>query len=580
MRSALALALLALSPLAASDASAQFGATEAIGQFYSVELPPTAERFVQEIQVERVAPHAVVRPPPIGPLRVGVRLRSLTGQIFKVPDRQRIYFPAQDASGAVRLFEIDLLTRTVRPIAPPPGGLPPQGVRMLATPQTDKLYVQWFSGMLPVSEIYDGETLAWLGSTREFLPDERASGFVARDGFIWTLDPANRAVLVEAASDRVVATYDPSRWFGPALSVVADAWRDLLLVRVDAGHDRFRVVDVVSGEVGPPLDLEGYAPVQPRLALDGRILVLIDLERQPPRRGYWHETAIATGGGALFDLRTGQLRERIRLGVPRRLPVASVGTYDSPAAPGRLWIYVVGDQQRYDLDLPACDGRSPAGGDRVNAVIEATYDPGGNAPVYRYHVRTDPASPNPSAAIAIRVGREIQRADGPAGWGVDRIDRGRWVRWTNGLGPPAEDLQPGEAHSGFAIIAQRDTRPGIAEYRTQAAIGLPLGCESDSRFLDNSQPGFTIAPEAIERGDAVKAAKRLERLVDRACEIGWVAAPGCPTLRSQAAHLRSKTATQPEVDSFAAVLKTLNLTETAAIVLMDAAQAVREALEP
>jgi hypothetical protein len=109
--------------------------------------------------------------------------------------------------------------------------------------------------MAPVTDIYDGETLTWLGATPEFLPDERAAGFVPREGFLWTLDETGRAILIDTGSDRPLAAYDPQRWFGPRLSAVADAWRDLLLVRVDAGHDRFQVVDVVSGELGPPIDM-------------------------------------------------------------------------------------------------------------------------------------------------------------------------------------------------------------------------------------------------------------------------------------------------------------------------------------
>ncbi|NIQ52672.1 MAG: hypothetical protein GWN71_04245, partial [Gammaproteobacteria bacterium] len=67
--------------------------------------------------------------------------------------------------------------------------------------------------------------------------------------------------------------------------------------------------------------------------------------------------------------------------------------------------------------------------------------------------------------------------------------------------------------------------------------GLPRGCESDDRFLKNSKSGFTVAPQRLDTLDGGERAERLQRLVDRACEIGWVDAADCPDLRRAAGGL-------------------------------------------
>ncbi|NIR44581.1 MAG: hypothetical protein GWN99_09830, partial [Gemmatimonadetes bacterium] len=162
-------------------------------------------------------------------------------------------------------------------------------------------------------------------------------------------------VLIDAQRDRVEAVFDHQRWLGQVRAVVVDAWRDVLLYRIDVGHDRYQLIDVRSGEIGPPLDLEGYGRVQPRLAHAGRVLVTLDIERLPLRTGgRLAETAVAQGTGELYDLRDGTDRGEFRIVVPPDLPAAAVGTTEDPAIPGRLWIHGPIDDERIDLDLASC----------------------------------------------------------------------------------------------------------------------------------------------------------------------------------------------------------------------------------
>jgi hypothetical protein len=564
-----------------TDAIAQIGAGAAVGQFYLVEPPSAATRYFDAVRIERVAPHAMVMPAPFEPIRLGPQLQALTGQILEVPDRQRIYFTAVDGGGAIRVFEIDLMRREARQIAPPASSVPPYAARMLTAPDASKLYIQWFRyGSAIDTDIYDGQSLRWIGSTRDFRPDERAAGFEHRAPYMWTLDTANRPVLVDTSRDAVVRVFDYQRVFGPVLGVVGDIWRDLILVRLDAGHDRYHVVDALSGEVGPPLDLDGYRLALPRLVMDGRFLALIDMERRPPGRSRWAETAIATGVGVLYDLRDGRQLEEFRFFAPHELPVSAVGTTADQTIPGRLWIHVPSDDARFDLDLPACGQRTRNGGE-LDAVIEARWDPSGESHRYAYRARVAPSSQAAAGAIAVRAGRETDRTGVPDGWGVDLIERDRWVRWTNGLGPSTEDVAPGTALAGFVVEAHSDTRPGIAEYRIQAAIGLPRGCESEDRFLENSLGGHTIAPERVDTDDPHELAERLQELVQRACEIGWVEQGSCGSLESAAAAVESaSTGRAGAVERFVQELAAARTETNGAVLLRDAAAAVREAIEP
>ncbi len=572
-----ALAALALLP---AEASGQFFDDATTGQFYRVEAAMTVGRTFAEVRIERVAPHAIAPPAPLAPLRLPVPLGALTGQIIELPERQRLYVAGLDARGTARLMEIDLLGRQIREVAPRAGAGPAYAVRMLAAPDAAKLYVAWYaSAVTPATDIYDGNSLVWLGDTVEFAPDERAAGFEHQPPYLWTLDGAGRPLLLDTDRDRVVRSFDYRRWLGPHYGVVADAWRDLLLVRLDLGHDRYQVVDVVSGEIGPPLDLEGIRQAQPRLALAGRLLVLIDMERRPPRRARWSETAIALGGGAIYDLRAGGRVDEFQLIVPPNLPAFAVGTHADPTAPGRLWIYVPGDDQRLDFDLPACDFRAPRG-DAVRAELVGRWGGAGDPTLYRYRLAVAASSPAAVGALAIRAGRESERTSKPEGWGVDLIDRDRWVRWTNGLGPAADDVAPDSIRGGFVIAADSETRPGIAEYRVQAAIGLPRGCESDDRFLDNSIAGYTIAPERVDTDDPRKLARRLAEIVEQACEIGWAGEGDCPRLIAAAEALESSKADRhAAAQLFRDALAGADLNDSAAAVLSDAAAAVEAALE-
>jgi hypothetical protein len=559
----------------------QYDPGAAVGQYYSIAPPLAAERVFDAVLVERVAPHSLAFPAPLEAMRIRGALSALTGQIIELPERQRLYFTAADARGALRLIEIDLLTRESRELLPEPGIGVPYAVHMLPAPDASKLYIQWFAaGMMPRTDIYDGATLRWLGHVSEFRPDERALGFEHQAPFMWTLDLANRPVLVDTHRDRAIRTFDLERAFGPVHAVIADGWGDLLLARLEVGHDRYHIVDTVSGEIGPALNLDGYRHAQPRLAFGGRLLVLIDMERRRPSRAQrWRETAVATGGGGVYDLQSGQHLEEFNLIVPHEFPVSAVGTTPDPGLPSRLWIHVPGDDERLDFSLPAC-GRDTPRGDRLAATVAAIWD-GDNPNRYRYRVTVGESSEQSVGALAIDAGRETDRTAKPDGWGVDLIKDDRWVRWTNGLGPAAEDVAPGTTRGAFVVAANQGTRPGVGEFRLQAAIGLPRGCQSDDGFLENSLRGYTVTPEPVTSVTPIRLAERLERLVDRVCDVGWVAARDCPPLRDSAAMVSAQKDRASAVHQFLTVLAASRLTNDGAkMVLTDAAMAVRTAPVP
>ncbi|HSG82488.1 MAG TPA: hypothetical protein VLC48_09565 [Gemmatimonadota bacterium] len=561
---------------------AQFGVDRAIGQYYSIEQPQFVDRSFFAVRIERTAPGSLAMPPPLDVVPVRVAMRAFTGQVTELPQRGRVYFTVVDEGGALRLVEVDLIRRDSRVIDPPPGYPIPLGVQMLVTPRLSKLYVQWFGpGYLPETHIYDAESLAWLGRTLQFFPDERAAGFEARDPYLWTVDAAGRPVLIDTQRDVVETSFDHQRWFGPVPAVVSDAWRDVLLYRIDVGHDRYQLVDVRSGEIGPPLDLEGYGMVQPRLAMDSRLLVLIDIERRPWRTaGSYAETAVALGGGIIYALRDGSRAGDFHLAVPYDLPAASLGTTDDPGIPGRLWIHGPRDDERIDLGLPGCQ-RSSRGGDDIEARLVARWDGPHDPYIYRYRLAVAEGSGRAAGAVAIKAGRQTQRSGAPDGWGMDLINREQWLRWSNGLGPAEEDVAPGTVLDGYVLSADRETRPGIVEFRIQAALGLPRGCESDDRFLDNSRTGWTVAPERLDTIDPKRRAERLERLTKQACEIGWVEAGDCPRLESLAHRLvdaRSERAAN--LESFRSALAEARLSSEAAVVLGDAALSIQEILVP
>ncbi len=567
--------------LSHAETHAQFGVRTAIGQYYSVEMPFTSARFFSEVQIERVAPHPLAPPAPLAPVPLPVALRALTGQIIENPRRQRLYFTGWDPGGAVRLIRVDLMTREARQVLPPRIVGPPYQVQALVTDDGSKLYVRWFaSGAFAETDIYDGETLAWIDRTVEFLPDDRAAGFEHRTPFLWTLDGANQPVLVNTHADRVINVFQLTRALGPVRGVTVDAWRDLLLVRLDTGAgDRFQLVDMVSGEVGPPLDVEGYRRAVPRLALSGRFLILVDYEGELEQIGTRRPTAVATGSGTIFDLRLGRAVDQFKLVVDPQLPVNAIGTISDPALPGRLWISAPGDYVRSDYDLPGCDRKAP-GGDRAQATLHARWDP--QEPLsYRYRVTVARTSAAGVAAVAVRAGRDTERAFGPDGWGTDWINRDQWMRWTNGLGPDAEDLAPGSSSTSLELQAHAEARPGIVEYRVQAATGLPRGCENDDTFLRNSVAGFTIAPQQVS-GDARKLAKRLRELVERLCEIDWIDEVACESLSPTAAQVEnSRSDREAAIGGFETALAGANLQPSVVgAMLRDAASAVREALEP
>jgi hypothetical protein len=174
-----------------------------------------------------------------------------------------------------------------------------------------------------------------------------------------------------------------------------------------------------------------------------------------------------------------------------------------------------------------------------------------------------------------------ERTSTPEGWGVDLIKSDDWVRWSNGLGPADEDVRPGTSGDGFVIAAPAGARPGIVEYRVQGAIGLPRGCESDDRFLKNSLAGHTVGPETVESAIPRKLAQRLEQLVDKVCDIGWLANSDCATLKNAAREVLSAEADRAaDVDRFLDVLaRSRSSHQGATLVLTDAAKLIKENLE-
>lgn len=583
IQSRLALASTAATVLFACGANAATQVsprTIATGALYRVRPAVSAAPFFDEIEIERVAPGALAMPAPIGPVPVGLSLRALTGQIYEVPERLRIYFAALDARDAVRLLEYDLGSRETRIIRPPPGRSVPSAVALLAPAHSNKLYIQWWApGALTETDVYDGETLTWLGTTLDFRPDARALGFEHRSPYFWTIGPGERLALIDTRTDRLVRHLDTERWLGGQQGVVADAWGDLILFRIAVGGDRYQVVDIVSGEAGLPLDLPEYGRSVARLVFEGRLLVLLDVERGPPSPYGRRSTAVATGRGEIYALRGAGKVTDFKLVVPPNLPVSALGTTPDPGVPGRLWVHAPGDDQRFDLEVPAC--QRSAAGQRLAASLEVTWDPVRDAKSFGYELSVDPQSAGAAGAVAIEAARASQDVRGPAGWGADLIGGERWVRWMNGLGPSDEDVAPGASEDGFALVGTPDSRPGIAEYRLQAATGLPRGCESDDRFLKNSLRGYTIAPEKVTTDDPRKLAQRLERLVKQVCELGWIGPSPCEDLAAEASAATGRGDDRAAaLDRFEESLRSASVPVNVALMLADASSAVRAELDP
>ncbi len=576
----IASALLALAATLNPHAPANAQSRSAIGRFYQVEPAQFPAPSFEAVRIERFAPHALVTPPPLDQIELGARLAMLTGQLLELPELNRIYITALDTRGLARLFEIDLLLRSAREIVAPQGLGPARGAFVQAAPDGSKIYVRWLrQGRSGVTDIYAGGSLSWLGSTNEFLPDQRVTARLEhRAPYMWTTGAGRSLLLVDTGRDQVVARFDVQRRLGPVYAAAVDAWRDLVLVQTDVGVSRYQVIDVVSEEMGPALDLDDHHYARAQLVMGGRLVVLVDQERGPLEPG-WVDDAVATGSGAVFDLRDGRPITDFRFHLPYATPVSAVGALADPTVPGRLWLYAPGDDRRLDLDLPACDRRS-APGDGLRASIAVRWNP--TDPLrYGYRLGLAASSEAAAGALAIEAARGTARTAAPQGWGTDLIGRDRWVRWSNGLGPAEDDVQPGTDRSGFWIEAQAETRPGIVAYRVQAQIGLARGCESDDRFLDNALGGFTVGPQRTELGDPRALAQRLTELLDLACEIGWIAASDCPQLRAAAEEVeRARANRATTIGRFLGALAGASMVDEGGLVLEDAAAAIQESMKP
>ena len=566
----LAVLLLALP----GSASAQLDLTPARGAYYTLEPELTADRFFSSVEVQRVAPGFLAPPAPAAPVETGVQLRGLTGQIFELPEQGRLYFPAVDSRGGIRLFELDLFGRLVREVRPPLARVTPAAVTLLAAQRPDKLYVRWWGpGAVPETEIYNGVTLTWLGTVVDFSPDPRVWGFEHRSPFLWAMGRGEDVVLVDAARDAVVRSIEPARWMPDGSAAVADAWRDLVLLRIGTGA-RYQVVDIVSGEIGPPLQLPYRERAVARLLFAGRLMILLATEPGPLTRYSPFRLSIATGAGTIFDLRTGHELESFNLVVPPELPSYALGTDEDPTVPGRLWVHALGDRQRFAFEqLPSC--RRPPNGKELETAVSVSWD---DRRAYYYSVSVQDGSPQAAGAFALEAGRATTRIQSPPGWGSDRLKGDRWVRWTNGLGPPSENVGAGSSMSGFALVADEETLPNIVAYRVQGAIGLPRGCESDDDFLDNGVAGYTVGPERVDPDDTKELARRLERLVTRACELERLSENACDPLRSLARRVESERGGGGSLDAFRAELAEALEPGPVRAVIEDGADAVRNSL--
>ncbi len=573
-----AVAVLVAALLTPVTGSAQFDPATVIGAYYKVQPTFSIDRLFSSVEVQRIAPGSLAPPPPFGPLDTRIPLQLLTGQIFELPERHRIYFAGIDGFGSVRLLELDFFGREIRIVNPPPGRPRPTALAMVAPADGNKLYVEWWGpGAVPQTDIYDSETLAWLGSTISFRPDERAWGFEHKSPYLWTIGPGNRVVLVDTQMDAVVGTIVPERWFGPTSAVVADAWHDLVLFRLAAGSDRYQLVDVESGEMGAAVDVSSSTRNVARLALNGRVLVLLAAERGPVSRYTRRRISLANGSGSIFDMEQGEKLADFNLALPPDVPTFAVGIDDDPAVPGRLWVHALGDRQRFDFDYPDC--RRPPKGDRIDASLELRFDPTRDQRRYSYTLAVDSSSAVAAGALALEAGRAAEEALTPAGWGVDALKGGRWIRWTNGLGPAEEDVAPGTGRGGFDVVAAQETRPGIGEYRIRAALGTPRGCESDDRFLKNSLAGFTLVPELVTTTDPKRRAKRLKQLVGRACDIGWINSVECRPLRAAADQVERRR-DRESLRSFDGLVATSSAGRMVRLLLADASASVGETIEP
>lgn len=568
----LATALLGVGGLRAQTA---FGPA-AVGSYYTVEPADPAEPLIQELRVERTAPPVLAVPGPVSPIAIRAGLRTLTGQILELPDLQRLYVVGLDAGGRARLIELDLTAQQSREVPPPPGAAPALAVRALVAPDGSKLYVQWLTGIpRPETDIYDGNFLSWLGSTRDFPVADRAARFESRAPYLWTFDYDGSLLQIDTGRDRVVRAFDP-RTLGNGAAEVPDAWRDFALVRLDAGHDRYRVVDVGSGEVGPPLDLDGYRHAIGRLALAARFMALAEVERAGIDRYLGRELYTATGSGTIYDLRGAGPVTDFHLVLAVNLPERGLAVESDPSVAGRLWIYGPGDRQHFDLGVPACDGKPPTG-KGVRPEVRVTWRPD-DPHRYAYALALSPGDTTSAWALALQIGEAADSALPPTGWGVDRLDKG-WIRWTNGLGPADQNVAPGDSLAGFQVRARDRARPGFVNYRVQAATGLPRGCESDESFVKNSAAGRAIGPERIP-SDARGRAKRLVEMVDAACELGRAPASACATLRDAAQSVATARDRAAPLDRMETALKGAVIPDSVvARILADATASVREALK-
>lgn len=505
--------------------------TGTIGRYYRFGAPDAFERTITAVRVERFAPHTLAGPAPIAPVPLPVRLQAFTEPVIELPEAGRAFVAATDTRGVARFLEIDLVRRQAREVEPSRFAGPGPALRALVAPDGSKVYVQWLGPRIdPPTDIYDGALLRWLDRTVEFRADLRALEYEHRRPWLWTFDPQDRLVLVDTRTDRIVRRIDPALQIGDERAVVVDAWRDLLLVRQAGTPARFRVLDSVSGEIGPPLEVAEEGPGIGRLTGNGRFLAWLRVDRRIPRRFSGPPLHTVTGDGALYDLRAQEAAAGFHLALPPGVPARALGTEPDPLVPGRLRVYGPGDRQDFDLGVPRCDDAG-ADGEPIRASVSMVREREGSGTRYAYRLSVSPESPSGAGAFAVQVGGAA-RGRRATGWGLDRLEEGSWVRWLNGLGPDTEDVPPGgSAH--FHLEAEPGTYPGTVRYRVRPAPLPPRGCEREDRFLERGLAGWTIGPERLPEA-AARRIERLADLVERACRLNWIEPEHCDPLTAAA----------------------------------------------
>lgn len=180
-------------------------------------------------------------------------------------------------------------------------------------------------------------------------------------------------------------------------------------------------------------------------------------------------------------------------------------------------------------------------GDRLSVSVRARLLVGvGDTVRIGYTVTNAPGSEQPSQAFVVRAFLTEYRLLSPTLWWGSRgvVQDSTAAQW-DAMDPRAY-IQAGSSLGGFefAGVGVSD----LVAYRVEGHYDLPAVAEADEDlpaqrplpFWVNSVPGFTVGivpfPTDSTPGTVLG---RLRTLTDRACELNWVAAPMCGSLRGR-----------------------------------------------